>query len=71
MNENERNLLRNELIEPERKFAINLLKMQERTEQTHERTKRMPTMLKIHSNKLKNYSGLFAFFSNIFSKKSF
>jgi len=28
LNENERNLLRNELIEGERNFAINLLKMQ-------------------------------------------
>ena len=41
-NENEGNLLRNKLIEQERNFAINLLKMQERT---HKRTERMPTQV--------------------------
>ena len=40
------NLLRNERIEREQNFAINLLKTQE---QTHELTERMPTLI----NKIK------------------
>ena len=40
----QRKLITNERIERERNFAINLLKMQERKERTHEPTERMRTL---------------------------